>query len=88
MTIIFSNSPFDKEVRFDCQKVKMNTEKFGEICILPNYRDTIFDINNSTISVLDAKNTEVQMKITNSAIVKVKNNIVNVFGQFQAINND
>ena len=87
MTIIFSNSPFDKEVRFDCQKVKMNTSKYGEICILPNYRDSIFDINNSIISIFGAENKEVQVKITHSAIVKVKNNIVNVFGQFNEVSN-
>ena len=79
---------FNLDFKFSCQKIKMNTEKYGEICILPNYRDTIFDINNSTISVLDAENKEVQVKITHSAIVKIKNNVVNVFGQFQAINND
>ena len=85
MTIIFANSPFDKEYRFDCQKVQMNTIKFGELCILPNYRNSIFDINNSLISVLDKENNELKIKVIGSAIVKIQDNNINVFGQFSQL---
>lgn len=85
MTIIFANSPFDKECRFDCKKVQMNTTKFGELCILPNYRNSIFDINNSVVSVFDNENKEIKVKITNSAIVKIQDNTINIFGQFSEL---
>ena len=78
---IFTNSPFDQELRIDCDMLKMNTQKDGEICILPNYQKSVFNI---TDTIIEASNgtEKTKIKISGNAIVKFNNNILNCFGRF------
>ena len=45
MTAVFINSPFDKEMRFECKEFKTNNSKYGEVVVLPKHRNSIFTIN-------------------------------------------
>ena len=81
---IFTNSPFDQELRIDCNMLKMNTQKDGEICILPNYQKSVFNIADTIIEASCGKE-KVKVKISGNAIIKFNNNTLNCFGQFTRI---
>lgn len=85
ITTIFANSPFDKELRFSCKQVKMNTKKYGEVCVLPNHCNIIFEVQDTVVELScdDGKNEKV--KIDGSAIAKIDDNNLNIFGQFSKI---
>ncbi|MBQ7537172.1 MAG: hypothetical protein IJT14_03575 [Rickettsiales bacterium] len=85
ITTIFANSPFDKELRFSCKQVKMNTKKYGEVCVLPNHCNIIFEVQDTVVELScdDGKNEKV--KIDGSAIAKIEDNNLNIFGQFSKI---
>ena len=82
--VIFSNSPFDKEIRIDCDMIKMNTKKYGEICLLNNYRNSIFEISDCDI-IFKTKDGDKKIKLNGNGIVEVKNNNVSCFGDFEKI---
>lgn len=84
ITAIFANSPFDKEVRIDCKILKMNTDKDGEICILPNFNNSIFEIKDNVIEV-ECDNTIKKIKIIGTGIVKFENNTFICLGSFKKI---
>ena len=81
---IFTNSPFDQELRIDCDMLKMNTQKDGEICILPNYQKSIFNIAETIIEAINETGTT-KIKISGNAVIKFDNNTLNCFGQFSKI---
>ena len=81
---IFTNSPFDQELRIDCDMLKMNTQKDGEICILPNYQKSVFNIADTIIEASNGAE-QTKIKISGNAIVKFNNNILNCFGRFTKI---
>ena len=84
MIAIFSNSPFDNEIRVDCEMIKMNTYKDGEICILPNFNNSIFEVNDT---IVICKNNELvkKIKINGNGIIKFEDNTLNCFGSFEEI---
>ena len=84
MIAIFANSPFDKETRVDCEMIKIKKKKNGEICILPNYNNSIFDIENAIIEIINKSNTT-KIKINNSAVVTFENNNFICFGLFEEL---
>ena len=84
MIAIFSNSPFDDEIRVDCEMIKMNTYKDGEICILPNFNNSIFEICDTVVFCKNNNNVK-QIKINGTGIVKFENNTLNCFGSFEEI---
>lgn len=86
ITAIFLNSPFDDEIRIDCESIKLNTTTDGEIVILPNFRKSIFEIKDT---ILECKNNDKirKIQISGNGIIKFdnKNNILNCFGLFSEI---
>ena len=81
---IFANSPFDNEIRMDCKMLRMNTKKDGEVCVLPNFNNSIFEIDNSIIFV-STDSGEKKIKIDGVGIIKFENNILTCFGKFTEI---
>lgn len=81
---IFTNGPFDQELRVDCDMLKMITPKDGEICILPDYQKSVFNIADTIIEASCGKE-KVKVKISGNAIIKFDNNILNCFGRFNKI---
>lgn len=84
ITAIFLNSPFDNELRIDCESVKINTFKEGEIVILPNFRSSIFEIENTIVECNNGSNIR-KIKINGTGIIEFKNNTLNCFGTFEEI---
>ena len=87
ITAIFANSSFDNEIRIDCNELRMNTKKDGEICILPNFNNAIFEVENCIINILSNGKT-IKIKIINSAILQFNNNLLHCFGNFEQIKDD
>lgn len=83
ISVVIINNPFDKELRFSCKQVKLNSEQDGEIVILPNHCDTLFTLKktqiNATLSDGGIKNIEM---ISNS-VAKFENNNLTIFGCYK-----
>ena len=84
ITAIFANSPFDEEVRIDCKMLKMNTRKDGEICVLPEFNNSIFEVDDSVIDIMTGDGT-IHVKMLGSAIVRFKDNVLTCFGRFEKL---
>lgn len=82
ITAVFINDPFSQELRIDCNKLKIKTVKDGEICILPNFNDSIFEVEDTCIDVITNESVR-KIKVINSGIIKYKNNTLTYFGNFK-----
>lgn len=84
MTAVFANSPFDSEIRFDCIELRMKSEKYGEICILPDYHRSIFSIKDTDVEVF-TNDEKFVIRIIGVGIVKFEKNNMLCFGQFKKL---
>lgn len=82
MIAIFINSAFDNELRLECNRMKVNTKKDGEICILPKYYNTVFEVSDATI-VVSSEEKEKKIKVIGNGIVKVDNDNIYCFGRYE-----
>lgn len=83
ITAVFINDPFSRELRIDCDELKVKTVKDGEICILPNFNDSIFEVKDTCIDVITTNKSIKKIKVINSGIIKYKNNTLTYFGNFE-----
>lgn len=82
---VFANSPFDTEVRIDCKMLKLRTKEDGDICILPDFNNTIFDIEDAIV-YLESDTESRKIKIIGTGVAKFENNKFMCFGKFEDIN--
>ena len=82
ITAVFISDPFSQELRIDCDELKVKTVKYGEICILPNFNNSIFEVKDTYIDVITNKSIR-KIKVINSGIIKYKNNTLTYFGNFK-----
>ena len=87
MTAVFINSPFDKEMRFECKEFKTNNSKYGEVVILPKHRNSIFTIDaGSNIEIKDNSDKKVNLIVNEKSVVKIDGDKILVFGGYKIVN--
>lgn len=85
ITAIFISDPFKHELRIDCDMLKLNSIKDGEICILKDFNNSIFEIKDTIVYAMSEEKIKKQIKIFNTGVVKFNDNIFTCFGEFEEI---
>ena len=87
MTAVFINSPFDKEMRFECKEFKTNNSKYGEVVVLPKHRHSIFTIDaGSSVEIKDNNDKKVNLVVNEKSVVKIDGDKILVFGEYKVVN--
>ena len=87
MTAVFINSPFDKEMRFECKEFKTNNSKYGEVVVLPKHRNSIFTIDaGSSVEIKDNNDKKVNLVVNEKSVVKIDGDKILVFGEYKVVN--
>ena len=85
LSAVFLSSPFDKEIRYDCDSIKLRSDKDGEVCILQNYNDCIFTISEGLIEISSGGKI-IKLKILSKGVVKIEDNCFYCFSSFKEYN--
>ena len=84
MTVIFVDNPFGQELRFSATRVKLQSAVEDEICILPNFFNSIFPVKKCVVEVNENVDGETKkIQLLSSAVARFENNKLTITGTFK-----
>ena len=83
ISVSIINNPFDKELRFSCKQITLNSEQDGEIVVLPEHCNMLLTLKKAQIKAILTDNTEKNIEMTSSSVAKFENNNLTIFGCYK-----
>ena len=83
ISVVIVNNPFDKELRFSCKQVKLNSEQDGEVVILPNHCNMLFTLKKTQINATLSDDSVKNVEMISNSVAKFEDNTLTIFGCYK-----